>query len=92
MPRRCGLLQLRFQIVHIAVAIAKALRLAQPDAIDDAGMIQFVGDDRVLRIQQRFKEAAVGIETGAIENRVFCAEKLAEPSFKLLVNRSACRR
>ena len=85
MPRRCGLLQFRLQIVHVAVAIAKALRLAEPDAVDDAGMIQLVGDDGVLRIQQRFEEPAVGVEAGAVEDGVFRAEKRAEPFFKLLV-------
>ena len=42
-------LQLRLEIGHVVVLVAKALRFAEPDAVDDAGVIQFVANDRVLR-------------------------------------------
>ncbi len=37
------------EIGHVAVLVTVALRFAEPDAVNDAGVIQFVGDDRVLR-------------------------------------------
>ena len=49
------------------------LRLAQPDAVDDAGVVERIGDDRVLLIQQRLEQAAVGIEAGGVEDRVLGA-------------------
>ena len=51
-----GLVQLGLEVGHVVVAVAKALRLAQADAVDDAGMIQLVADDRVLFAQQRFEQ------------------------------------
>ena len=39
---------LRFEIGHVVVLVTKALRFAEPHAVDDAGVIQFVGNDRVL--------------------------------------------
>ena len=42
------LLELRFQVGHVVVLVAEALGLAEPHAVDDAGVVQFVGDDRRL--------------------------------------------
>ena len=47
--RPFGRLQLRFQISHVAVLVTIALRFAEPHTVNDAGVIQFVGDDCVLR-------------------------------------------
>ena len=43
-----GLLQPLLQLVHVGIGEAVALRLAEPDAVDDGGVVQRVGDDRVL--------------------------------------------
>ena len=69
-------LQLRLEIGHVVVLVAKALRFAEPDAVDDARVVQFIADDRVLLAEQRLEQAAVGVEAGGVENRVFGAEKL----------------
>ena len=66
-----------FEVGQIVVAIAEALRFAEADAVNDAGVVEFVGDDGVLRSQQRLEEPAVGIEAGAVEKRVLGAEELA---------------
>jgi len=84
--RRCRLLQFRFQISHVAVAVAESLSFRKPDSIDDAGMVQFIGDDGVFGIEQCLKQAAVGIEAGTIEDSVFRAQKRTDPLFKLLVD------
>src|SRR5208283_179875 len=55
-----------FELVHVVVRVAQAARLAEPYTVDDAGVIERVADDRVLRIEQRFEQAAVRIETGRI--------------------------
>jgi len=36
------------EVFHIVVQVAEALRFAETDAVDDAGMIQFIRDDGVL--------------------------------------------
>ncbi len=84
---RFGLVQPGFEVGHVVVAVAQALRLAQPDAVDDAGVIQFVADDRVLLAEQRFEHAAVGIEAARIEDGVIGREECGERPFELLVHR-----
>ena len=78
--------QLSFEIGHVAVLVAKPLRFAEPNAVDDAGVIQFVADYRVLVGQERFEQTAVGIETGWIKNCVFGSEEFGERGLQLLVN------
>ena len=50
------------------------------------GVIEFVADDRVLFGEQRFEQAAVGIEAGRIKNRLFRPEKFRERGFEFLVD------
>ncbi len=47
--RTFGRLQLRLEISHVAVLVTIALCFAEPHTVNDAGVIQLVGDDRVLR-------------------------------------------
>ena len=47
--RAFGRLQLRLEIGHVVVLVTIALRFAEPHTVNDAGVIQFVGNDRVLR-------------------------------------------
>ena len=61
-PAASASCSLRLQIGHVVVAVAEALRLAQADAVDDAGVVQLVADDRVLLAEQRLEQAAVGVE------------------------------
>jgi len=65
-----------FEVSHITVFVAIALSLAQTDAIDNAGVIELVTDDGILGAKQRLKDTAVGVEAGAIKNRIFGAQKL----------------
>ena len=68
------LLQAAFQLAHVGVGIAVALRLAQAHAVDDAGMVEGIADDGILVGEEWFKHAAVGIEAGGIENGVVGVE------------------
>ena len=43
-----GLLEPGLQVGHVVVAIAKPLGLAEPHAVDDRGVVQLVGNHRVL--------------------------------------------
>ena len=76
------LLELR----HVAVGVAQPARLRQTDAIDDRGVVQRVGDDRVLVVGQGLKQPAVGIETGRVEDRVLGAEKGRQPPLEFAVD------
>ena len=76
---RVGLLQPRLQLVHVGVGEAVALCLAEPNPVDDRGVVQRVGDDGVLGRKQRLEHAAVGIEAGGEEDRVILAEPFGDP-------------
>jgi hypothetical protein len=71
-------LQLRLQILHIGMAIAVALGLAEADAVDDGGMVEGVADDRILLLQQGLEEPAIGIEAGGIEDGIPHAEEAGD--------------
>jgi hypothetical protein len=79
------LLQLFFEGCHVVVGVAEALGLGEPHAVDDRGMVQRVGNDRVLLAQQRFEQPAIGVEAGGIKDRVLHPEKRRNPRLELLV-------
>jgi hypothetical protein len=83
--RSLRLVQFGSKVPHVVVPVAVPLRLAQPDAVDDRGVIELVRDDRVLLAEEHFEEAAVRIETGRIENRVVRSEELRHCALELLV-------
>ena len=81
-----GFLQLRCQLLHVPIAVAKALRLRQAYAVDDARMVQFIRDDGIALIQNRLEQPAIGVKTRAVQDRIRHPEKFAQPAFQLLVN------
>ena len=68
--RALGLLQFLFQSRHVVVGVAIPLRLRQPHPVDDRGVVQRIGNDRVFRPQQRLEQPAIGVETRGVEDRV----------------------
>lgn len=80
------LLELLLQVVHVAVGVAEPLGLGEADAVDDGGVVEGVGDDRVLRTEDGLEHAAVGVEAGGVEDRVLLAEERREPLLQLLVD------
>ena len=69
-PRARGRLKLAAQVVEVAVVVAVALRLRQAHSVDDGGVVQLVGDDRVLCAEQRLEQAAVGVEARRVQDGV----------------------
>src|SRR4051812_24283865 len=49
-------------------------------------MVERIRNDGVALIQQGLEQAAVGIETGGVEDRVLGSQELAQALFELLVN------
>ena len=86
MPGAGGFAQAALEVGHVVVVVAVALRLAEPDAVDDRGVVERVGDDRVLLAEQRLEEAAVGVEAGRVEDGVLGAEEGREPGLERLVH------
>ena len=84
--RAGGLGQLGIEVGHVVVQVAEPLGFAQADAVNDAGVVQLIGNDRVLRPEQRLEQAAVGVEAGGVKDGVFGAEELADLGLELLVD------
>ncbi len=78
--------ELRLEIGHVVVAVAKALRLAEADAVDDARVIQFVADHGILLAEQRLEEPAVGVEAAPVQDGGVGPEKRSERAFERRVD------
>ena len=76
----------RFQFVHVAVGIAETLRLAETDAVNDGGVVELIGNDCIFRTEQSFKEAAVGVEAGGVEDGVVHLQESGNLILQLLVD------
>ncbi len=72
--------------------VAEALRLAQPHAVDDAGVVQLVAEDRVVLAEQRLEQPAVGVEARDVEDGVVLAEELGDRPLRAACAGPACRR
>ena len=91
-PAALRFFELGLQVGHVVVLVAEPLGLAEPHAVDDRGVVQFVGEDRVLLGEQRLEQPAVGVEAGDVEDAVGLAEELGDLLFEPACGRPACRR
>ncbi len=78
--------QFLLQTGHVVVFVAVPLRLAEPDAVNDGRVVEFVGNNCILVVEQRLKHAPIGVEGGRVQNGVFGAQKISQLPFQLLVN------
>ncbi|MFO0938249.1 MAG: hypothetical protein U0798_17225 [Gemmataceae bacterium] len=85
-PAGLGLFQLGLEVGHVVMLVTKALSLAEPHAIDDAGVIQFIRKNGVLFGEKRFEQAAVGIEAGNVQDGIGLAEERGDGPLGLLVD------
>ena len=79
-------LQAARQIGDVAILVAPPLGLAEPNAVDDAGVIKFVADDRVVLAEDGLEEPAVGVPAGAVKDGVVFAEKLRDGLFEVAMD------
>ena len=75
-----GLLQLGLQVLHAVVLVAETLGFAQADPIDDAGMIELIGDHRVFRGKKGLKQASVGVKAGRVKDGAKLPGGVVQPS------------
>ena len=86
-PRGVGLLEAILELIHVRIGEAIALGLAEPHAVDDRGVVEAVGNDRVLLVEQRLEHAAIGVETGGEHDRVVLAQMLGDRLLELTMQR-----
>ena len=82
-----GLLEPVLELVHVGIGEAIAARLREPHAVDDRGVIEAVGNDRVVLVHERLEHAAVGVETGGEHDRVVLAEVFGDRELELAMQR-----
>jgi hypothetical protein len=81
-----ALLELHHVVAIVEVVVAHALRLAEADAVDDAGVVQAVADDAILLVEDGLEQAAVGVEARRVEDGVVGAQERTERGLQLLVH------
>ena len=71
-----GIPQHLLQLCHVAVLVAKSLGLAEPHAVNNRGVIEFIGENGVAFAEKYFKKSGVRIKAGSIENCVLGSKEL----------------
>src|SRR5690606_25563633 len=82
----CTFFQLRLQIFHVVVLIAKTLCFTQTHTINNRSMIECVADDGILFVEQRFENTTVGIKGSSVKDGIFRTQKTGEFLFKFFVD------
>ena len=70
----------------ILAGVSAPICCATVPAVNDARVIQFVGNNCIRFAQQRLEQTTVRVKTRTVENRVLPAEKLAQLRLQLLVD------
>ena len=73
----CGS-QLGLEIGHVRILVTQPLGLAQANTVDQRCVVELVGDDRVLSVEQGLEDAAVGVEARREEDGRLGAEKCGD--------------
>ncbi len=81
------ILQLRLQVVHVAVLVDVAVGLAQADAVDNRGVVQPVADNRIVRTQKRLEKARICIEARVVEDGILLLVEVGQRILQLLMHR-----
>ena len=70
---------------HIFVLVSELLGFAQPDAVDDGGVVELVGDDGVVRTQQLLEDARVCVEAACVQDGVLPAVEVRYFALQILI-------
>ena len=82
-----GGLQEPLEVGHVGVRVALPLGPAEPDAVDDRGVVQRVGDDDVLLAEERLEQSAVRVEARGVEDGVLGGQEAGDGRLELGVDR-----
>ena len=58
--------------------------LAEPDAVDDGGVVELVREDGVLWAENLLEEAGIGVEAAGVQNGVLATVELGNLAFEVL--------
>ena len=74
-----------WRTAHVSVLVSESCSAAEPDAVNDAGVVEFVRDDSVIAAQQCLKQTGVRVETARVQQGVVAPVKLRDTPLQLLV-------
>ena len=77
--------QASFQFHHIVVGVTETFCFTQTNAIYDRSVVQGIGNNCVFCAQQRFKQAAIGVEAGRVKDGIFHTEECRHFLLQLLM-------
>jgi hypothetical protein len=71
------------KVGEVTVAVTQPPGLAQADAVDEGGVVELIGDDGVLAVEERLEDAGVGVEARREQDRGLGAQEGAQCLLKL---------
>ena len=74
------------QVRHVVVVEPVTLRLAEPYAVDDAGVVELVADDGIFGAEDGFEKAGVGVEAGSVKDGVLRFQETGHGRLELFVD------
>ncbi|KAF1792231.1 hypothetical protein GQ600_13683 [Phytophthora cactorum] len=79
-------LELLLQVLHVHVLEAMTLGLAEPDAVDDAGVVELIGEYGVFLVEHSLEETSIGVKARRVQDGVLSAVEGRDGVFQLLVD------
>ena len=79
-------LQAILQRVHISICIAIANSLTKTHTVDNRCVVERIGDNCILLGKERFKDTAVSVEAGSIEDCILGAKVVGDSLLQLFVH------
>ncbi len=67
---------------------SELLGLAEPDAVDDGGVVQLVGNDDVVGSEELLENSGVGVEAAGVQDCVVATVKVGYFSLEFLKTKS----
>ena len=74
----------RQRTFHVLMLVSVLFGLAQPDAVDDGGVVELVREDGVLGAEDLLEEAGVGVEAAGVQDGVLAAVELGNLALEVL--------
>ena len=74
-----------FEHIHVQVLVAQSACFAKSYAVDDACVVEFVGDNGIIGCETGFKEASIWIEATRIQDGIINLMEFRNSALKLLV-------
>jgi hypothetical protein len=68
------------------MAVADALCLAQPDSVNDAGVVEFITEDGICLARNHLKQGGIRVKTGGVEDGIRTAMEAGNCLLQTAVN------